>query len=226
MNNRILQIAALFLLPIGLVAALYVASGGSMEHHFHNSLADRTQQRSIHPVVVDSGFHLKQPIDTHHLNTARVEVADAPICLWLRIEYDRNSGWKADGTVLVRLITEDSSWSSSMKSHQITSYFQPICFPGSTASAVANRRAFVDISVLEPDLEKVAMFAMGPANGLNNAIINGKYSNHTLTYRLSANPGMQKRDALQIGGIFLLAWALLLCIWIPSLRQLPKTAGA
>lgn len=215
----------LVLMPLLLMVGLYLSTGGTLEKHFHASLADRTQQASIHREVVNSGFHLRQAIDTSRLNTARANASGAPVCLWLRIEYPRRTpAWGSNGTVLFRLSTSTSQWTASMRSEDIKSYFQPVCFAGSSTDEVADKTTHLDVSVAEPDLEKVAFFAMGPANGLNNAVVNGRISNHTLTYRLTANIGMQRKDAIQLLAIFVLGFSLLLTVWIPAIRK-PSAAG-
>ena len=197
---------------VAMAAGLYVAADGSLDRHFHGSMSDQTPQASIHPVVIDSGFTLRQAIDTHDLSHVKRRLREAPICLWLRLEYDRSGGWTTEGTLLLRLSTEAKAWTTEVKSRQITTYFQPFCFEGSHAEQVFDKATFLDLSVVEPGLKQVAMIALGPAKGGNNAIINGKPSEFTATYNLTANPGPSTQDATVMALVFLFTLALVLTV--------------
>lgn len=217
MKRRLLQFALYLGLPLGLAAALYAATQGDFGSHFQNSLADQTAMASIHPVILDSGFTLRQPVDTSALNIQRDGIRDAPVCFWIRIEYDRKH-WTTRGTVLLTLVSGERSWQNQIRSEQITTYFQPICIPGSRTQDVVDRPTHVDITVVEPGLKQVAMLALGPGNGQNNATINGQPSDYTLNYRLTANPGPGRFDIVQFGLIFAFACALLFTVLGPLVR--------
>lgn len=219
MKSALRLIGWLVILPIGMALALYLQPGGSMEHHFHKSLADRTFQNSIHTKVIHSGFRLRQRIDTRELNTEGSDIQNAPVCVWLRLEYPRLRNWGMNGTLLFRLSTDEQSWQTSKRTESITTFFQPICFPGSSVKAVADRPTYIEVSVAEAGLRDLGFFAMAPANGMNNSVIDGQISNHTLTYRISINRGMQPHDALLIGAMFLFACTLIAVLWLSTLRR-------
>ena len=211
------------LLAFAMVTGLYIAAQGSLQRHFHGSISDQTPQASIHPVIIDSGFTLRQPIDTTDLTHVKRRLREAPICLWLRLEYDRNGGWTTEGTLLLRLSTDSKAWTTQVKSDQITTYFQPFCFEGSKAEEVFDRETFLDLSVVEPNLKQVAMIALGPAKGGNNAVINGVRSDFTATYNFTANPGPSDRDVVVVVLVCLFTLAILLTVLIPVTRS---SAGA
>lgn len=214
MNHFLRYVALPAVLIASFLAGLYVEAGGRLDRHFHGSIADRSPQASIHPVLINSGFHLRQPIDTKGLDSIRNRLKRAPICIWLRMEYDRSkrANWTTTGTVKLALSTPDQSWTTTFRSEQITTYFQPYCFTDSHAKDVFDKPTFLDITVVEPSLENVALIALGPANGSNNAEINGKKTDYTATYILTANPGPSDRDILRLILITLFSLALLLTI--------------
>ena len=206
-------------LALAMGAGLYTTAQGSLRDHFHGSISDQTPQASIHPMVIDSGFTLKQAIDTTDLAHVKDRLRQAPICLWLRLEYDRSGGWTTEGTLLLRLSTDSKAWTTQVKSDQITTYFQPFCFDGSVAEDVFDRETYLDLSVVEPGLKQVAMIALGPAKRGNNAVINGVRSDFTATYNFTANPGPSDRDVVVVVLICLFALAILLTVLIPMTRS-------
>ncbi|QCB46322.1 hypothetical protein [Hydrogenophaga sp. PAMC20947] len=199
-------------LTFAMAAGLYVAAEGSFQNHFHGSISDHTPQASIHPMVIDSGFTLRQAIDTKDLNHVKRRLREAPICLWLRLEYDRGGKWTTEGTLLLRLSTDSKAWTTQVKSRQITTYFQPFCFEGSHAEEVFDRDTFLDLSVVEPGLKQVAMIALGPAKGPTHAVINGKPSEYAATYNFTANPGPSTKDGVVVAMVCLFTLALLLTV--------------
>lgn len=215
--NKLLRYAVLpVVTALVLAAGLYLVAGGRMDRHFHGSIADRSPQSSIHVVVLDSGFHLRQSIDTTHLDHIRPRFRQAPLCTWLRMEYPRNApDWTTNGTVELRLSTPEKSWTTQFTSQDITTYFQPFCFRDSRAEEVFDRPTLLEMTVVEPDLKKVAMIALGPGNGQNNAEINGKSSDFTATYILTADPGPATEDIARFALVGLSSLALLLCVLIP-----------
>lgn len=226
--NTLLRYAVLpVVTALVLAVGLYLAAGGRMDRHFHGSIADRSPQASIHVEVMDSGFHLKQTIDTSNMDHIRPRFRQAPLCLWLRMEYPRNaSTWTANGTVELRLSTPEKSWTSRFMSDDITTYFQPFCFRDSRAEDVFDRPTQLEMTVVEPDLKRVAMIALGPGNGQNNAEINGQRSEHTATYILTADPGPSSRDIARFSLIGLFSLALLLCTLIPLTARTTRAGNA
>lgn len=214
------RLTSYFVLPLLIsllgFGALYVATDGRLDRHFHGSIADRSQQASIHPVVLNSGFHLRQAIETKQLDHIPPRLRNAPICIWLRMEYPRDAAnWTTTGTVELHLSTPMNSWSTQFKSEQITTYFQPFCFRGSQAEALFDRPTELNIAVVEPGLERVALIALGPGNGQNNAEINGETSEYTASYILTADPGPSQEDMARYALIALFSLALLLTILVP-----------
>lgn len=207
------------------LGGLYLVTNGRLDRHFHGSIADRSQQASIHPVVMNSGFHLRQAIDTTDLDHVAQRLRQAPLCTWLRMEYPRKaSDWTNSGTIELRLSTPEKFWTTRFRSEQITTYFQPFCFEGSQVKEVFDLPTHLDMSVVEPGLEKVAMIAMGPGDGRNNAEINGKLSEYTATYVLTANPDPSQTDMARFALIGLSSLALLLCVLIPLTARPGKPA--
>lgn len=212
---------AFIAMAVSLWAARPTAQG-----HFDNLVIDRRDQESIHPVVVDSGFHLRQKIDTQNPHFRRPSKPQDQLCLALRIEYDRKR-WTTEGTVLVRLSTEDAQWETSIRSSEITTYFQTFCLPGSRPEAIADKETWVDISVVEPDLKRVALFAMGPATaGKEPAILNGTVSQLSLPYRVVVRPKPHDRDLIKYIGIYLFGCLLLIAALKPLLGGQPRSQTA
>jgi hypothetical protein len=216
MNGLLRYVALPLLTAAVLLSGLYWAADGRLDRHFHGSIADRSPQASIHVVVLDSGFHLRQSIDTSDMAHIKPRFRRAPLCTWLRMEYPRDArGWTTNGTIELRLSTPEKSWTTRFTSQDITTYFQPFCFEGSRAEDVFDRPTQLEMTVVEPDLTKVAMIALGPGNGLNNAEINGTSSQYTATYILTADPGPDREDIARFALIGLFSLALLLCVLIP-----------
>jgi len=216
MSHLLRYVALPVLVAMVMLSGVYLSAGGQLNRHFHGSIVDRSPQASIHVVVMDSGFHLRQTIETNDLEHVPQRLQQAPLCIWLRMEYPRNSStWTTSGTVELRLSIPDKAWTSRFTSDQITTYFQPFCFRDAQAREVFDQPTYLDISVVEPDLKQVAMIALGPARGQNNAEINGKRSELTATYTLTADPGPSREDLARFALIGLSSLALLLCVLIP-----------
>lgn len=203
-------------MPLALILAMaggiYVAAGGDLSNHFHGAISDHTPQSSIHPLVIDSGFTLRQAIDTKDLAHVKRRLRESPACLWLRLEYPRNGTWDTEGTLLLTLSTQEHAWTTQVKSEQITTYFQPFCFQNSRTEQILDRETVLELSVVEPDLRQVAMIALGPANGQNNAEINGEKSEYTATYNLTANTGPNAKDQFVVTTVCLFTLALLMSV--------------
>lgn len=216
MNHLLRYVALPVLVAMVMLAGLYLSAGGRLDRHFHGSIVDRSPQASIHVVAMDSGFHLRQTIETSKLDHVSQRLQQAPLCIWLRMEYPRNSSvWTTSGTIELRMSIPDKAWTTRFTSDQITTYFQPFCFKDAQAKEVFDQPAFLDISVVEPDLKRVAMIALGPGNGQNNAEINGQRSELTATYTLTADPGPSREDVARFILMGLSSMALLLCVLIP-----------
>jgi len=224
MSPMLRYLAMPLLVTLAMLGGLILATDGRLDRHFHGSIADRSPQASIHVVVIDSGFQLRQFIDTRDLDHVRTRLKEAPLCVWLRVEYDRGSDWTTSGTVQLRLSTPERSWITTFKSEQITTYFQPFCFEASRAGDVIDQPTHLDISVVEPGLKQVAIIALGPANGRNNAEINGQVSDFTTPHILTADPGPSGADLARfvLIGLFSLAQVLVVLIVLTG----PKTRAA
>lgn len=226
MNKMLRYVALPLLLIAALLAGLYLATGGRLDRHFHGSISDRSPQVSIHPVLINSGFRLRQPIDTRDLNHIRNRLKRSPLCIWLRMEYDRSSAanWTTNGTLQLTLSTPDNTWHTTFRSEEITTYFQPYCFADTHARDVFDKPTYLDISVVEPGLTNVALIALGPANGTNNAEIDGKRTDFTATYILTANPGPADRDIIRFILIVMFSVALLLIILLSMTNRSSASA--
>lgn len=196
------------------------ATGG----HFDNMVSDHSHQDSIHPVVVNSGFQLRQNIDTRNFHISRPSKPQDQLCMALRIEYDR--AWTTLGTVLVKLSTDHDQWKTTIKSSEITTYFQTFCLPGAKPEAIADKAAWVDISVVEPSLSQVALFALGPATPKNEtAILNGKTSEFSLPYKLIVRQKPHDRDLIKYIAVFLFGGLILIAALYPVLSGRPRPAA-
>lgn len=192
--------------------------------HFDNTVSDHGQQDSIHPVVVNSGFQLRQNIDTRNFHISRPSKPQDQLCMALRVEYDR--AWTTLGTLLVRLSTDRDQWKTTIKSSEITTYFQTFCLPGAKPEAIADKVAWVDISAVEPGLNHVALFALGPATPKNEAaILNGKTSEFSLPYKLIVRQKPHDRDLIKYIAVFLFGGLILIAALYPVLRGWPRPAA-